>query len=84
MSASTEDEKEKASLRGWKLKEGSESTLGYEGSAQTRCEQIWWGNEGSGRPREPAPQRGMGEFRGHGGDAQGVQDKQGGQESRAK
>jgi len=80
MSTSTEDEKEKkASLRVWKLKEESESTLGYEGSAQTRCEQIWWGREGSGRPREAAPHRGMGEFRGHGG-----QDKQGGQESRAE
>ena len=40
--------------------------------------------EGLRRPGEAAPHTGMGECRGHRGDAQGVQDKQGGQESRAE
>ena len=55
------------------MKEGSESTLGCEGSAQSGGEQIRERGRGSGRPGEAAPHRGMGEFRGHGG-----QDKQGG------
>ena len=64
-SVSTEDEKEKeASSGGWRVKEGSESTLGCEGSAQRGCEQIWGGGS-SGRPGEAAPHRGMGEYRGH-------------------
>ena len=42
MSASTKDEKEKESgSGGWRVKEGSESTLGCEGSSQSGCEQIW-------------------------------------------
>ena len=44
LSTSTEDRKEKeAGLGGWRVKEGSESTLGCEGSAQSGCEQIWGG-----------------------------------------
>ena len=41
----TEDKKEKdASSEGWRVKKGSESTLGCEGCAQRGCEQIWgWG-----------------------------------------
>ena len=43
-STRTEDKKEKqASSGGWRVKEGSESTLGCEGSAQRGCEQIWGG-----------------------------------------
>ena len=43
-SVSTEDEKEKeASSGGWRVKEGSEFTLGCQGSAQSGCEQIWRG-----------------------------------------
>ena len=39
------DRKEKqAGSGGWRVKEGSEATLGCEGSAQRGCEQIWgWG-----------------------------------------
>ena len=58
------------------MKEGSESTLGCEGSAQSRSEQIWGRGRCSGRPGEAAPHRGRGECRGHGGDAQGVQNKE--------
>ena len=46
------------------MKEGSESTLGCEGSAQRGVERIR--GRGSGRPGEAAPDRGMGEYRGHG------------------
>ena len=45
LSISTQDKKEKeASSGGWRVTEGSESTLDGEGSAQSGCEQIWgWG-----------------------------------------
>ena len=45
LSTSTEDRKEKeAGSGGQRVKEGSESTLDWEGSAQSGCEQIWgWG-----------------------------------------
>ena len=45
LSISTEERKEKeAGSGGWRVKEGSESTLGCEGSPQRGCEQIWgWG-----------------------------------------
>jgi len=45
LSTRTEDKKEKeAGSGGWRVKEGSESTLGCEGSPQRGCEQIWgWG-----------------------------------------
>ena len=67
LSTSTEDRKEKeAGSRGWRVKEGSESTLGCEGSAQSRCEQIWGRGRCSGRPGEAAPHRGRGECRDHG------------------
>ena len=66
-STSTEDRKEKeAGSGGGRVKEGSESTLGCEGSAQRRCEQIWGKGRGSGRLGEAAPHRGMGKCRGHG------------------
>ena len=43
-STRTEDKKEKqASSGGWRVKGGGESTLGCEGSAQSRYEQIWGG-----------------------------------------
>ena len=42
LSTRTEDKKEKeAGSGGCRVKEGSESTLGCEGSAQRGCEQIW-------------------------------------------
>ena len=42
LSISTQDKKEKeASSGGWRVTEGSESTLDGEGSAQSGCEQIW-------------------------------------------
>ena len=64
-SVSTEDEKEKeASSGGWRVKEGSEFTLGCQGSAQSGCEQIR--GRGSGRPGEAAPHRGRAKCRGHG------------------
>ena len=41
-STRTEDKKEKqTSSGGWRVKEGRESTLECEGSAQRSCEQIW-------------------------------------------
>ena len=44
LSTRTEDKKgKKAGPEGWRVKEGSESTLGCEGSAQRGCEQIWGG-----------------------------------------
>ena len=45
LSTRAEDKKEKeAGSGGWRVKEGSESTLGCEGSPQRGCEQIWgWG-----------------------------------------
>ena len=64
LSTSTEERKEKeAGSGGWRVKEGSESTLGCE-DAQSGCEQIW-GGRGSGIPGEAAPHRGRGECRGH-------------------
>ena len=82
LSTSTEDKKEKeTSSGGWRLKEGRESALGLEGSDQRGCEPIWGMGRRSGRPGEAAPHRGRGGCRGHGGDAQGVQDKEAGEQS---
>ena len=65
LSTRTEDKKgKKAGPEGWRVKEGSESTLGCEGSAQRGCEQIWGGGS-SGRPGEAAPHRGRGGCRDH-------------------
>ena len=50
LSTRTEDRKEKeAGSGGWRLKEGNESTLGWEGSAQMRVSRSGVGR-GSGRP----------------------------------
>ena len=57
--------KRKWAQRGQRVKEGSESTLGCEGSAQSGGEQIQERGRGSGRPGEAAPHRGMGKCRGH-------------------
>ena len=66
LSTRTEDKKEKkAGPEGWRVKKGSESTLGREGFAQRGCEQIWGGGS-SGRPGEAAPHRGRGGCRDHG------------------
>ena len=66
LSTSTEDRKEKeAGSGGQRVKKGSESTVGCKGSAQSQCEQIWGKGQGSGRPGEAAPHRGMGQCRGH-------------------
>ena len=44
LSTSTEERKEKeAGSGGWRVKEGSEFTLGCEGSAQRGCKQICGG-----------------------------------------
>ena len=44
LSTRTEDKEKEAGSGGWRVKEGSESTLRCEGSAQRGCEQIWgWG-----------------------------------------
>ena len=65
------------------MQEGRESTLECEGSAQRGCEQIWE-EEGLRQTwRGCSPQR-DGRVQGPQGDAQGVQDKQVGQESRAE
>ena len=58
--------KRKWAQGGQRVKEGSVSTLGFEGSAQSGGEQIWERGRGSGRPGEAAPHRGMGKCRGHG------------------
>ena len=66
LSTSTEDKKEKeAGSGGWRVKEGSESTLGCEGSAQSGCEQIWGGGlrqtwRGCSSQREGVSARAMG------------------------
>ena len=67
LSTSTEERKEKeAGSGGWRVKEGSECTLGCEGSAESGREQIWGKGRGSGRLGGAAPHRGMGKCRGHG------------------
>jgi len=77
LSARTEDEKEKEVE--WRVKEGRESTLRGEGSAERGCEQIrlgelrqtWRGCSSQREGRVQVPQ----------GDAQGVQDKEAGEQS---
>lgn len=60
------------------MKEGSESTLGWEGSAQRGCEQIWGGAQAD-LERLRFTEGGAGA--GAPGDAQGVQDKEAGGQS---
>ena len=77
LSARTKDEKEKEVE--WRVKEGSESILGCEDSAQRGCEQIWgvglWQTwRGCSSQRE-------GRVQGPQGGAQGVQDKEAGEQS---
>ena len=84
LSTSTEDRKEKeAGLGRWRVKGGSESTLGCEDSAQRGCEQIW-GGEGRRQTWKGCSTQREGRVQGPPGDAKGVQNKQGGQESRAE
>ena len=84
LSTSTEDRKEKeAGSGGSGVKGGSESTLGCEGSAQRGCAQIW-GGEGLRKTSRGCSTQREGRVQGPRGDAQGIQDKQGGQESRAE
>ena len=67
LSTSTEDRKEKeAGSGGQRVKEGSESTLGCEGSAQSPVSRSGGRGRGSGRPGEAAPHRGRGKCRDHG------------------
>ena len=79
--ASTEDEKEKEAGSGaWRVKEGSESTLGCEGSAQRGCEQIWGGG-GTQADLERLLLTEGGAGAGATGDVQGGQDREAGEQS---
>ena len=60
---------------GWRVKEGSESTLGCEGSAQRRVSRSGEGEGLRQTWRDCSTQR-DGLVQGPWGDAQGVQDKQ--------
>ena len=78
LSTSTEERKEKeAGSGGWRVKEGSEFTLGCEGSAQRGCEHIW--KRGLRQTRRGCSSQREGRVQGPQGDAQGVQDKEAGE-----
>ena len=78
LSTSTEERKEKeAGSEGWRVKEGSEFTLGCEGSAQRGCEHIW--RRGLRQTRRGCSSQREGRVQGPQGDAQGVQDKDAGE-----
>ena len=80
LSISTEERKEKeAGSEGWRVKEGSESTLGCEGSAQRGCEHIW--RRELRQTRRGCSSQREGRVQGPQGDAQGVQDKEAGEQS---
>ena len=65
------------------MKEGSESTLGFEASAQRGLGADLGGRgRGSGRPGEAAPYRGRGECRGHGEMPKGFRTRRPGEQSK--
>ena len=81
LSTRTEDRKEKeAGSGGWRVKEGSESTLGCEGSAQRGCAQIWGGG-GAQADLERLLLTEGGAGAGATGDVQGGQDREAGEQS---
>ena len=85
LSISIQDKKEKeASSGGWRVKEGSESTLDWEGSAQSGCEQIWGWGLGLRQTWRGCSSQMKGWVQGPQGGAQGVQDKEAGEQSRVR
>ena len=83
LSTSTEDRKEKeAGSGGGRVKEGSESTLGCEGSAQRAVSRSQRERQGLRQTWRGCSSQREGQVQGPRGDAQGVQDKEAGEQSK--